>query len=248
LIIFEVEKEHYMKVKKILIASWVVIVVLVSVYTLYRMTLPGSALTENISVGNGVRAVLYNGATLIPTEDGSAEFIATGKLFVSFGEEMITVQTNEAKVSGKNASFVIDASVPYTTSIIVASGVVDFVPIGKSVRLSPVVVTTGQKAMVLPSSKGVVKQNNRDVNFMSWVDFNLSFERTKLEDVVALIAATYGENVSFSSPALADCRFTAKFENSSLRAVLKEIAKQQALEFEEVEEGRWLLKGDACVN
>ena len=158
------------------------------------------------------------------------------------------IYTNEAKVEVLGTSFQVDASNPEVTEVIVESGVVAFSqnPDNYLGRTTSIKLTKGEKGIIKPDAKGIIKQKNRDANYLAWANQKLVFKGTKLSEVGDLIEEVYGYQVNFSNKDIPNCKLTATYDKKSPKEVIKLISNTFGFTYEMTNDKVITFSGKAC--
>jgi transmembrane sensor len=88
-------------------------------------------------------------------------------------------------------------------------------------------LSKGEQA-VLTDNQGVIKENNPDVNFLSWQTGKIIFNNTSLEEVAKVLSRHYQTSITIDRR-LSQCRLTSTFSDQSLEEVLDELATIQEM-------------------
>jgi ferric-dicitrate binding protein FerR (iron transport regulator) len=242
-----------MPTKRILLYIWISLLLIVAIFFLIRDSQPSSRLTETMKLSGDARIILYDGAEVTSNETGADQIILSvaGKCFVEVAatsSSQLVIYTDEALIKISAGAAVIDASKEHTTTVIVAEGAVSLTsnPEKSQNRIRLVELAPGEKGILSPNARGVVKQNNRDKNFMSWVDFAFTFDNTRLVDALSQIEVSYGVVVTVNVPNHRRCKLTGVYEGLSIEELLTTLAEEFGLELMENDEGQWELNGEGC--
>lgn len=109
-----------------------------------------------------------------------------------------------------------------------------------------------KKIMLLPNEKGWVDKHDfvsyekiKDENYAAWKEDRIVFQNTDLGEVAKTLQEYYGVSLHISNPELLSCRFTGRFEKSSLHEVLQVLSSTFNLTFND-KEGVYTLSGKGC--
>lgn len=242
-----------MPFKRVLLYLWISLLFLVALFFVLRNQKPTSTVVEKVKLKKGVELLLYKGAQLKSSENTSELMVLKieGKTFIKVPSNagiQVNLFTNEAEVNITEGSAVIDASIEYKTQVYVATGQVSLNMNRESTdkRVRTVEILPGEIGIISPNARGVVKQNNRDANYLSWVDFNLTFENDRLTDIIELLQETYGVQVSLNVPNHSQCRYTGTFQAKSFESVIATITDSLVLTITELGENQWEINGEGC--
>lgn len=210
------------------------------------------ALAREVRLDDGTVVTLYKDATLEEiTMEQERKVRIKGKAFFDVKENKnkpFIILTPEAMIRVLGTSFLVNSSVEYTTEVVVESGLVSFAPnpennkgITTSIKLSK-----GEKGIISPRARGIVKQNNRDENYLAWKTQILTFKEKDLAYVGSVIEEVYGYQVKFSNQDLKTCKLTAKFNRKPPQDIAKLISETFGLEFVIKETKIIEFSGPAC--
>lgn len=241
-----------MPIKRLLLYVWISLLFLIAVFVLLRGNGPSSLYTSEIELPAGGKAVLYKDANIEQgmVSDSTSELFVEGKAYVFLPEKAqatYTIITDEGRLVMNAGAVVIDATEDRTSSYIVAEGEASLnlaTDTGK--RRRDVKMIPGDKCIISPYAKGIIKQNNRDNNYLSWVDFKITYENEKLENVILHLQEVYGREIKLSMPNHFRCKYTGSFDEEPLDQVIDVLAEHFTLEALEQEDGSWELKGEGC--
>jgi ferric-dicitrate binding protein FerR (iron transport regulator) len=191
-----------------------------------------TGLVKDIRLDDGSIASLYKDASLEIVNFNESERVVRSKGKVFFNVEKdarrpFLVYTEEAVIRVLGTSFQVNSSIDHTTEVIVESGEISFgynpqnaFKVNTSIKLAK-----GEKGLISPKAKGIVKQNNRDVNYLAWKTQNLSFKQDKLSYVASVLDEVYGYNIKFENKELSGCRLTAQYNRKSPEEIARLISE-----------------------
>ena len=108
-------------------------------------------------------------------------------------------------------------------------------------------LTKGEMASFLKAEQKLIKEQNTNENYKSFITHNLIFSGTPLEEVAFTLSRHFRANITVGSPNLADCPLSAKYVDKSLEATLNLIeASLNGVEAKRFEDGRIELRGARC--
>lgn len=93
-----------------------------------------------------------------------------------------------------------------------------------------VILLPGEKAIISEEQNEILKTANSDPNYMAWKTRVLVFSDETLLDVLNTLEEVYQIYFELADSRLAECRFTATFNNQSLQSVLEVIKETLELE------------------
>lgn len=109
-----------------------------------------------------------------------------------------------------------------------------------------------KKIILLPNEKGWVDKNDfvsyekiAEENYAAWKEDRIVFQNTDLGEVVETLQEYYGVSMHITNAELLSCRFTGRFEKSSLHEVLQVLSSTFNLTFND-KEGVYTLAGKGC--
>lgn len=145
----------------------------------------------------------------------------------------------EVKVLG--TSFNIHES-DSSTEVFVKTGKVEFSSSNDQVILIP-----GQKGILNVKTGHIEVKEEAAQNSLEtyWLDRELDFEATELEEVLILLETIFGTTITLENPEAGKCPFTSHFERESLEHILEVISNTFELEIVKQNQG-YLLKGNGC--
>ena len=94
-----------------------------------------------------------------------------------------------------------------------------------------VILTKGEKGVLMKSNNSIAKAPNDDVNFMAWKTRKIVFDDVELDEVIQTLNKLYEAHVSFSTDVSKDCKVTVTFDNQSLDAILSVLEVTLDLEY-----------------
>ena len=152
------------------------------------------------------------------------------------------VYSGLAKTEVIGTSFNLNAYSDDSVVVQVVSGRVAFSPRDEdnAIFLSP-----GQRGLLLAEQKTAKRALVVDPNFRTWQNNQLLFDNTRLTKIIQLLEQQYGVTVELADPDLANCRYTASFNNASLDEILEVLSEIGDLKYSEVGD-RVILSGTGC--
>lgn len=102
-----------------------------------------------------------------------------------------------------------------------------------------------------PGTMGVLELNHLkqeesiDENYLSWKTRKLTFSKTRLGKVAAVLNRTYGKNIRFDNDKLQECLFTGTFDQQPVDTVMKVIQIAFDLDLEQ-EHNTFIFSGSGC--
>ena len=197
-------------------------------------------------LADGSEIVLHENSTLevIAFDETKREVRVSGKAYFDIKQDKsrpFVIHTDNAKVRVSGTSFVVD-TYGSKTGVSVESGLVElFKNPGRSKAVS-VKLSEGETGLVTNSNMGIIKKNNRDLNYLAWKTKVIAFNESDMAEVKQVIEDVYGIEVKFENSAFRSCRLTAKFNKKKAKDVIEIIARTFGVEYD-YSNGKVLLKG-----
>ncbi len=153
-----------------------------------------------------------------------------------------TVYSSLAKTEVIGTSFNVNAYHHDSVLVQVVTGRVAFSPRNEdnAVFLSP-----GQRGLVIREQTVAERSTVSNPNFQSWQNNQLVFDDTRLTMITQLLEHYYGITIELANPDLANCRYTASFNQASLAEVLDVLSAVGNLTYRKVG-NRVVLSGAGC--
>ncbi|MBK7028417.1 MAG: FecR domain-containing protein [Bacteroidales bacterium] len=107
------------------------------------------------------------------------------------------------------------------------------------------ILSPGDQAEVSPVKNSIIRQLNTDMNYLAWKTRKISFDDTRMDQVIATLKSVYGVELQFTDPGLAECTVTASFDQQPLTSVLKVITSTLDLKVQQ-KGSIFILSGKAC--
>jgi len=179
-------------------------------------------------------------------ETGTRELALKGEAFFEIShnpDRPFVISTEQALVKVIGTSFSVQADNDnQTVKVYVESGLV----------LLTNKLREDQSLLIEPGYIGVLTENgisrklNEDENYLSWKTGKLEFRETGLSAVIADLNHTYGTNIIFGNPEIADCHFTGTFLNHQpVDTVLEVLKTAFNLDIKRMRTGI-VLSGEGC--
>ena len=103
----------------------------------------------------------------------------------------------------------------------------------------------GEEAVLTENTKSVQKQEIANPNFRAWQNGVLTFNNTNLRQIAGQMEEQFGVTVELAEPSLANCRYTATFENASPEAVLTTLSAIGNVSYQR-QGNHYTLSGPGC--
>ena len=129
------------------------------------------------------------------------------------------------------------------TELVVATGKVAFSSLESPAEA---VLTPGYAALLERESNRIEKFSVSGENAWAWKSGTLAFEGKRLAEVLPELERHYGMDLQLETPALADCRFTGRFEQAGLEEILQVLEATLQLKYKKLNEQTYLLSGKGC--
>ncbi|MDH5609565.1 MAG: FecR family protein, partial [Cyclobacteriaceae bacterium] len=201
---------------------------------------------------DGSKVILYKNSFIRKkNEDGVRAYEVGGRMYfdVKRNEKRpFRVYTEQARVEVLGTTFTLTTENDHSTEVIVESGNVLFSqnPENYTGRVSEIELNAGEKGLISPLAKGLIKQNNHNDNYLAWVNQVLVFKRSKLEEVSSLMMEVYGREMIFEGIQTNGCRLSARYDRKSPEQIAKYIAQTFNFTYLILENGQIVFKGEGC--
>ncbi len=130
------------------------------------------------------------------------------------------VSSGDARVEVLGTKFNVNSGTSAgTMEVVLTSGKVSVYY--KDAPKENVFLNPGERAVLSPEKKQIIKSTNTDPNYMAWKTRVLVFDDETLAEVVNTLQNVYQVSVTLADPGLTECRVTASFDNQSLESVLQ---------------------------
>lgn len=235
-------------------AAIIVIFLTAGYFLFYLISNPS---TEQLVAGNTIVATTLSDGTEITLNNNS--ILKYPKIFASNIRSVslqgdayfdvahdlskpFVIVTKNIQIEVLGTSFYLNAKVeqPFV-EVFVQSGKVALIGNNKEKLL----LTAGEKGAFNKSSGQLTKEENQDLNFISWKTGKLVFENESLVNVVDKINQTYHSNIAIDNPYIYQCLLTATFEDQPLEIILEVLVETFDLAIEQ-EDGKILISGNGC--
>ncbi len=153
-----------------------------------------------------------------------------------------TVHSNLAQVEVIGTSFNVRSYNEDSVTVHVVTGRVAFSPTGQD---NAIFLEPGQRGLLTKQQLVANRSAIRDPNFRAWQNDQLQFDNTQLERIIPLLERQYGVNIVLSNTDLADCRYTATFEEATLEEVLNVLGAVGNLSYQQTGR-RVVISGAGC--
>ncbi|MEM6841792.1 MAG: FecR domain-containing protein [Bacteroidota bacterium] len=181
---------------------------------------------DNFSVEN--RTVYLEGEAFFDVKQ------AEGKRF--------TIFSGGAKTEVIGTSFNLEAYPKAPVAVQVVSGRVAFSSTNED---DAVFLEAGEEAVLTENTALVQKQEISNPNFRAWQNNVLKFNNTNLEQIAHQMEEHFGITINLAEPTLANCRYTATFEDATPESVLTTLSAIGNLSYQQQGE-QYTLSGAGC--
>ncbi|MEP1032409.1 FecR domain-containing protein [Ekhidna sp.] len=252
-ILSEILEEPHGKQVPFILQSWVkyasAAVLVLAISLLFILNQTGESNVTNEFLTDGSEIVLHEDSRLeiIAFDESIREVRVTGKAYFDIERDEsrpFVIHTPNAKVEVLGTSFVVDAY-GSKTEVSVETGVVS---LSKNLNGSDAVsvkLEKGETGLVTNTNTGIIKKNNRDLNYLAWKTKVISFDESSMAEVIQVIEDVYGIDVTFENPSFKECKLTAKFNKKKAKDAIEIIARTFGIEYE-YSNGKAILKGKGC--
>ncbi len=153
-----------------------------------------------------------------------------------------TVYSGLAKTEVIGTSFNLNAYSDDLVVVQVVTGRVAFSPRNED---NAIFLTPGQQGLLVEKQVAAKRSAVSDPNFRAWQNNQLVFDNTRLTKITQLLEQHYGVTVELTNPDLANCRYTASFNQASLAEVLDVLSAVGDITYNKVG-NRVVLSGAGC--
>ncbi|MGD1893158.1 MAG: FecR family protein [Cyclobacteriaceae bacterium] len=153
-----------------------------------------------------------------------------------------TIFSGPAKTEVIGTSFNLHAYAGQPVAVQVVSGRVAFSPANRD---DAVFLEPGEEAVLTETAEPAQKQEISDTNFRAWQNNVLSFENISLAQIARQMEEQYDITIELADAALANCRYTAMFEDASLDDVLTTLSIIGDLSYQQ-QGNHYILSGPGC--
>ncbi len=185
--------------------------------------------------------------------DQMREVTVTGEAFFDVTpdpERPFIITAGDARVKVLGTSFNVNAyPEAESVEVTVESGIVQVVCCEgeNSNEAVEIMLNAGEKGTLHNGSKKLEKTRNTDPNYIAWKTHNLTFEKTRLSEVIKYLNKVYHIDVHLESKELENLMLTAQFEEKSSDFILDVIRLTFDLDLKQ-ENGVYLLSGSTTLN
>lgn len=153
-----------------------------------------------------------------------------------------TIFSGPAKTEVIGTSFNLRAYDEQPVAVQVVSGRVAFSPANRD---DAVFLEPGEEAVLTEAIEPAQKQEISDANFRAWQNNVLNFENISLAQIARQMEEQYGITIELADATLANCRYTAMFEDASLDDVLTTLSIIGDLSYQQ-QGNHYILSGPGC--
>lgn len=202
------------------------------------------------TLADGSVVVLHEGSSIatVDINDLTREVTLIGKAYFDIERDEnrpFIVTTENGRIEVLGTSFVIDASASMT-EVCVESGLVALVKPGKEGKTDlSVKLKKGEMGTITKNTTGIIKKNNRNVNYLAWKTKTLTFKQSKMSEVALVLEDVYGINIEFENENLKNCSLTSTFKERRAKDAIEIIAKTFNLTIDSKND-KVILKGKGC--
>ena len=94
-----------------------------------------------------------------------------------------------------------------------------------------VILTRGEKGMLMKNSNLLSKVQNNDANFIAWKTRKIVFNDIELDEVIQTLNKLYETQIAFSTEVGQNCKVTVSFDNQSIEAIMSVLEATLNLEY-----------------
>ncbi len=236
-------------------AASIVVIFTLAFFTYQSLTpeVDPTGMTSYVKLDDGSKITLYKDAEILNVDINKENRVVEiqGKMYFDIKRDEdrpFIIYTNQAMIEVLGTSFVVDALKENTTEVIVESGLVAFSQNPKTYKrkVTKVNLTKGEKGTISPKAKGIIKQNNRNVNYLAWKDKLITFKQDKLYEAAEVIEEVYGYEVQFKNSSIQRCSLTAKYNKKSPEEVAKLISSTFDFTYQVTPDKKIVFNGEGC--
>jgi len=168
-----------------------------------------------------------------------------GKAFFNIQKDKskpFIIETSNAQIEVTGTSFLVKEESGYT-EVSVTSG---SVKLKKSNELKYITLTKGETGVATVENKGLIKRNNRNKNYLSWMTGSFDFKATPLFEVVDLLEEKYHVDIKLKNKEIGNCKYSSTFENRPIEDIITILSKSFSLSVEKGDD-EYILDGKGCV-
>ncbi len=156
--------------------------------------------------------------------------------------QRFTIFSGSAKTEVIGTSFNLRAYPEEAVSVQVVTGRVAFSSTNQD---DAVFLEPGEEAVLTERAESAQKQEITNPNFRAWQNGVLTFNNTNLRQIARQMEEQFGITVELAEPSLANCRYTATFENASPEAVLTTLSAIGNVSYQQ-QDNRYTISGPGC--
>jgi transmembrane sensor len=234
---------------KIAAAITFIIVGSVTFYSLIHSA-KTTILADNVQIEilkDGSTVTLNSNALLTYEKDfnqSDRELVLEGEAYFEVEKDDLkpfVIHAHEIDITVVGTSFNVKSNEGSETSeVVVNSGTVKMSSKSKSIML-----TVGEKGVLIKKSGKLFKVQNDNPNFQAWKTRNFDFDDTPLMEVIKLLNGVYGKSLYIENNQLKKCPITVSFQDLPFESILKVLENTLDLTIEENNTGL-LITGDSC--
>lgn len=157
-------------------------------------------------------------------------------------QQPFIIKASDLEIEVLGTSFYVDArSQNAEIQVIVESGSVAVRSGGQEQ-----ILTANEKAVFKKSNKHLAKTDNDDPNYLALKSNILTFNNTKLPDVVFALNRQFNVNITLENEILNDCTYSTTFTNKSIDAILKIMESTLGIQYDQ--NGKDIVLKGICNN
>ncbi len=227
-------------------------------YHLINRNIPGSAIQrvsslerdfpKDLLLPDGTKITLNSNSVITYPENFSGkyrEITLKGEAFFDVRADSsrpFVIDAGEARIHVLGTSFNVCAYPnSETIEVVVETGNVEIVQTSEAPKnTNPLLLAPGEKATLSKKEKKLIKQKNNDPNYNAWKTYNLSFDNSKLTDVIQNLEKTYHVDIQTPGVNTHELFLTARFDSKSIDYIMDVIRLTFNLELN-TENDRYIL-------
>lgn len=173
--------------------------------------------------------VLLNDSSLVSftltSETREIDLMGEAFFDVKKDDRPFIVRARDVTITVLGTSFTVKSYPGRPVEVTVISGTVEVEYQESVLRLFQ-----GEKSIVIQNDS-IAKSYNDDPNFNAWYTGKLEFNKSELREILPLLEKLYHTSFNVIDPKILGCRFTGKFDNSSLEDLIETLSFSLDIEF-----------------
>lgn len=151
------------------------------------------------------------------------------------------VHTNDGKVRVLGTKFNVNTRFQRTNVVLEEGRIEVSLEDSLYASISEEILSPGEQAVMAPSSREIVLQKVNVGIFTAWLNGEIEFDNTSLEEMIASIEAIYGVSLEVKEPKLLNRHITGRIQNPDLQNLLSGLQKILDLQIEQTDARRYVI-------